>query len=57
MPATQWSFLWGCIGGLLAGRFTEGCSGTMPAHLTKLQLRSLHGLWDIWFHLGATAHI
>jgi tetratricopeptide (TPR) repeat protein len=25
------------------------------AHLTKLQLRSLHGLWDIWFHLGATA--
>jgi tetratricopeptide (TPR) repeat protein len=25
------------------------------AHLTRLPLRSLHGLWDIWFHLGATA--
>ncbi|HEY5228953.1 MAG TPA: tetratricopeptide repeat protein [Opitutaceae bacterium] len=44
--------------GLVLLAYLPALSGGMlwddDAHVTKLQLRSLHGLWRIWFDVGAT---
>jgi tetratricopeptide (TPR) repeat protein len=58
-PRDRW--LWLVFAGLLlttllayAPAWHGGLLWDDDAHLTRLDLRSIHGLWRIWFDLGAT---
>src|SRR5690348_18137295 len=45
------------IGAVLAAYWPALCGTPLwddAAHITRVELRSLHGLWRIWFDVGAT---
>jgi len=58
--ATRSRDLWACLGVFCAAllAYLPSLRGSLlwddEAHVTKQTLRSLHGLWRIWFELGAS---